>query len=523
MKVCPLTFNAIVLALALCATDIPALAQSVPFHSNIALKSEQHVPGMLSGSARNEAPLLHSTDPGAERFIAAGKLLTGRTGGYNCTASLVAGKTPPPPNRPALILTAGHCVDDEMGSNTVIVNRPAPGGWLYTPNYFIDTTPEHHSVVVDHIVYATMKGMDLAILQLKATYGELAARGVHPLQLEPSVVSAGTPIELAHIPVIGVPEDERFLRHSLCQVSAGVTPLVEGIGPWFWVAAVPNDCKGVAGGTSGSPVFKRDGTTVIGILNTKVEPDYTGCGLGRPCEPTETGDFSREGSSYYIPVDRIARAIKDDGTIDVTWLDKGTGIQLERTKPGWISQRYEEIDGQQQPARWHLRIDDNGFDRIMYKVGSARSIDCSNATGYQGPIPAASQPFVNLGLPTQEGVFAICVLGAHTGEGVYQPATIWLRQIDDTPPTIAPVIHERGWEGEKEVIPAFSLWELVDLYIKFGALEQTDCSDRDGYRQFTRQWTRVDEKQPWRFCAYGTDQAGNAGPPVNWDYSPTRH
>jgi hypothetical protein len=485
--------------------------------------TEQPVPGILNGAATTQAPLLRSTDPGAQRFIPVGKLLT-RSGDYHCTASLIAGSTTPPVNSPALILTAGHCINDNMTANEVVIDQPAGSEWSYTPAYFIDTPSQHVRVAVDRVVYATMKGADLAVLQLNATYGQMAARGVHPLRLERASAVPDTPIELVHIPVVGVPGDEQFLRRSVCHTLTSATPVFESYFPWFWTATMPNDCEGVAGGTSGSPVFNLGYSAIIGVLNTTVTPGYSGCGLGRPCEPTDSGDFSREQASYAITVDRIADTLKEDGTLDVSRLDPGHGVTLARVNtPDWSTQRNETVDGALIPARWNLRIDE-GFNLVFYKVGVARSIDCASINGYQGPFLAADQPLETLQTPAQEGVYAVCVVGQANESGTWQPyehATVALRQIDETPPDFAPTVTERSTEGRIDVMPLFSQFELVDLYVKYGPLEQIDCQKTPDYQRYRRnQWISFDRQQSWRFCAYGTDLAGNAGPPLMKDYVP---
>lgn len=475
-------------------------------------------PGILSDAARNPAPLLLSTDPRAARFSAVGKLLMG-DGAYHCTGSVVAASDSPPPSSHALILTAGHCVE-ESDENAVIIDRPAKPSWSFTPAYFIDTQSKHVTFGIERVLHSTMKNADIAVLSLKATYGELAALGVRPLRLQPTGMAPGAPVELAHIPVIGVAEEARFLRHSTCRAQARQT-IFEDPNPWYWPAALPNDCQGVAGGTSGSPVFAMDGGGVIAVLNTTVSPGYVGCGGGRPCELTDGGlPVAREDTSYAMPVERIAQAIRDDGTIDVTRLDPGSGVTLSRTRAGWITQRNELIDGERVPARWNLRIEE-GFDLVRYKTGPATTTNCADNAGYSEARPYSDQPLVGLALPAQEGVHVACVIGGTTG-GIWQAprdATIRLRQIDDTAPAVVPYLDSREHDGLTEVKPDFVLWELRSLFVKFGPASQTDCQAPDGYQPHRwSRWYAVDKKQPWRFCAYGNDIADNQGPTATFNF-----
>lgn len=475
--------------------------------------------GVLSGQATNPAPLLPSTDPRAMRFMPVGQLLTG-DGTYHCTASVIAGADAPAANRRALLLTAGHCVE-ETDDQTVIVDRNGDPAWSFTPAYFIDTRHRHVSFGIRRVLYATMKTIDLAVLETNATYGELAAMGVHPLRLATGEPLPGAPIELVHVPVNGVPEEERFLRHSSCHAGRRV-PLVEGDHPWWWEAAMPNDCQGVAGGTSGSPVFAQDGNAVLAVLNTTATPGYFGCGYGRPCElGPDSIPAAREDTSYAIPVDRIAHALRADGSLDLGRLDDGRGARVSRTDGAWISQRTEVVEGERVPARWNLRID-HGAELVRYKVGPARTTDCADLAGYGPPEPASAQPLLHLGLAPVEGIQVACVIGGNTG-GVWQPpahASARLRQIDETPPALRPPLDTRDGDGAIEVKPAFLLWELGDLYVKHGPATATDCRDTGDYARHIRtRWYRVGAKAPWRFCTYGTDAAGNPGPQATFDFN----
>lgn len=502
---------------AACSPD----AEPTAMHSRPTGDAASNSIGILSGPAARNAPLLRSTDPGAERFIPVGKLLTG-AGSYNCTATVIAGSDVPASTRRALILTAGHCAE-ETDDNTVIVDRAAGPEWSFTPAYFVDTQPQHRAFGVARVLYATMKGVDLAVLELNATYGDLAALGVHPLALSADFVAPGTSIELAHIPVIGVPEDERFLRHSSCHSEAGQF-LVEGAHPWWWKAAVPNDCQGVAGGTSGAPVFLQGGNVIVGILNTTVTPGYTGCGPGRPCELGDDNLISpREGASYAIPVDGILRALRPDSTLDFTRLDDGHGVDLARTKSNWISQTTELVDGNRVPARWSLRVD-GAFEHIRYKVGPVAQTNCADGAGYGAPVPLASQPLEELSLPAQQGIYAACVIGG-TGSGIWQLpayATMRLREIDDTGPSVTPSLATRETDNDVEVRPDYVPWELVFIYVKYGSAAGTDCNVMSGYqRHINNRWYVVDNaNETWRFCAYGADMADNAGPAATFDFPP---
>ena len=68
-------------------------------------------------------------------------------------------------------------------------------------NYFADTAARAVSLPVSRIAYATMKGQDVAVLELAARYDEIVRRGFEPWRPafipyapDESVVIVGAPI-----------------------------------------------------------------------------------------------------------------------------------------------------------------------------------------------------------------------------------------------------------------------------------------------------------------------------------------
>ena len=83
---------------------------------------------------------------------------------------------------PAYVLTAGHCYVSLSGAvaeaDQVIVDEPALGRVRFMR--FSDAK-SYIEVRTKRWVYATLKGVDIAILELDATFGELEKQGVIPL------------------------------------------------------------------------------------------------------------------------------------------------------------------------------------------------------------------------------------------------------------------------------------------------------------------------------------------------------
>lgn len=472
------------------------------------------------------AELLHSTDPGADRFLPVGKLKAAAS----CTASLISGLSKPPATSPALVLTAGHCVGS-FGSNDVVIDQP-PGNdsWQFTPRYFINTQPQP-SYPVNRVVYATMKQGDWAILQLDASYGLLSIHGIQPIPLRELGGVPDNDIELTHIPVDGVPPEEQYLRLSTCRT--GTTQAIfEGGGTWYWPEAMPNDCAGVAGGSSGSPLFLAGTQTLVGVLNTTVDKRLIGCGLNRPCElkdgsaTTPPTAWAREGASYANPIDRIARALRPDGSLDVAALDGGDGVVLKR-QPGtqWTTQSWvRDENGVLRAAEWSVLVDET-TPLVRFKHGPATAVHCELPGGDGQPVSSASQPLLHLPVqapPAQEGIYKVCVIATDPVTGKAQDprhASVLLREIDNTSPTVKPTLVIRAEDENFWWISAAGRpYEIATIDVKYGPSAQTHCDDPDGYIDNAGFIKLSKSQAPWRVCAKGYDSAHNPSPIEVQDY-----
>ncbi|MBD2800511.1 trypsin-like peptidase domain-containing protein [Xenorhabdus sp. M] len=460
----------------------------------------------------NLAPLMKSTDPGAEKYRTVGKF----NGTSHCTATLIAGENAPGKDTPALILTAGHCVDSNVDTNDVIIDQPAPEYWAYTPDYFIDKQDSFSPIKVKHILYSTMKYEDVAVLQLDATYGELAKKGYHPMKLKKNLKMKHQPIVLTHIPVMEENGLNPYLRKSECNITGKAPTLYEGYSPWIWSPVYSVNCAGVVGGTSGSPVFEKDKTEVIGVLNTTTTPGMTGCGPNRPCIIENNKGVPQEGVSYFIPVDTIANAITEDNKIDLSKLENNSGNVLEQSSflAPFASQTVDPVTGEK--AKWNVAIKEGAdVKNIRYKTGLISEVDCEDASGYGSSVPASQKPLEELLVAEQEGIHKLCVIHQNNA-GQWQKtkdASVMLREIDNTPPTMKPVINKLDNESLWLVSFGIKQYELSSFKVKYGPKATTNCEDKEGYTFPRRPFISLNKSEaPWRVCAYGEDQAKNIGP-----------
>ncbi|AOM40038.1 trypsin-like serine peptidase [Xenorhabdus hominickii] len=464
----------------------------------------------LAIASDNGAPLMKSTDLGAEKYRTVGKF----NGFSHCTATLIAGENTPSEDTPALILTAGHCVDSNVDTNDVTVDQPAPEYWEYTPDYFIDKKDNFLPIKVSRILYSTMKYQDVAVLQLNTTYGELAKKGYHPLKLKKNIEMKHQPIVLTHIPVDNVDYNYAYLRKSECNITGKSPVLYEGGSPWVWSPVFSVNCAGVVGGTSGSPVFEKGETNVIGVLNTTTTPGMTGCGFGRPCTVENNKGIATEGASYFIPVDTIANAITKDNKLDLSKLENNSGNILERSTPwtSWISQSVDPSDGKK--ATWDVIIkEDADVKNIRYKTGLISDIDCTDEAGYGASTPANSKMLENLLVPEKDGIYKLCVIHKNN-DGQWKKtkdASVMLREIDNTPPSMKPILNKNDYGSDTWYVTTNARpHDIVSVHVKYGPKAVTHCDDKSDYRPFWMPIKMAKSEAPWRVCAYGEDVAKNA-------------
>ncbi|GGM47749.1 trypsin [Longimycelium tulufanense] len=466
------------------------------------------------------APLLYSTDPVAARFHATGRLVN--PNGVHCTATVVAGEGKVRADAKALIVTNGHCVSDSMGTNEVRVDSSAEEGranWRFTPAYFIDTKDEHRTFGVKQVRYATMKSVDVAVIELDTTYGELAKIDVEPMRLDAETPKSGSPVELVHAPLNGTPPGETYLRYSKCQVGA---PTNVAEGQWLWHDSLPNNCKGIKGGSSGSPMVRADKDRIVALVNTTVERGYLGeCMLGRPCEAKPDGVVAKEGMSYAIRVAPFAGCFVG-GSFDLRaprcQLDPGQRITTTDYTLATKS-KVPQQDGGLAPARWKTELDGKGFTHAQAKVIPFGAGSCADPKGYGKVFSLQDRPVFDDPVPQRENFYVLCVVAGPSpkyGEG-WQPhrfASMDGLRVDDTPPTVETKLDvwemDEGWR----VDPIFRPWEITGYEIKYGPRDKTDCADPEGYRPYFRIPTYLKKSEaPWRYCAVGLDHADNKTKP----------
>lgn len=442
-------------------------------------------------------------------------------GAATCTAAFIdAGGGP---DAPAYLISNGHCAQ-EWDDNAVYIDLPG-NGMTAVFNHFIDTTDAAVEAPADRVAYSTMKGRDLAIIELAATVGELAQQGITPIPLAAAAPEAPFTARVIGAPSTGVPAGIAYLREEWCTVS-GTADLFEFI--WHFDDTWRTGCQDIYGGSSGSPVFAADGEAIVALINTTNLGGVTPCAAGVPCEAGPDGTALRPNTSYAIPVAGLG-ACFSDGRFDLTLngcpLDDGVQLTISGTPAQPIQPTVEGTDGQTRPATWNAILSGT-LPYYRYKIGPAGAVDCHIEAGYSEIIPLANRQTIDEPLPATDGSEVLCVVAGNspTVDESWQPvaaATIVRAEIDTTPPVLEPYLNIVRFGADVSVEPIFAIPELSDFSLKVGPAGATDCADESDYFPYRRIPTRIAATDlPATVCVIGRDVAGNASPPVEHDIQP---
>lgn len=471
-------------------------------------------PLLLACSALAAPPssrLLSNAGGQNQDFAAVGRL---RASG-SCTAFLIE---PPSasPSSPAYALTAGHCVSREPYG--VIAGQTV--NYTLEFNYFADTRPDFVTVRATSVVWSTMKGADLALLQLAATLGDLQARGLRGFRLSTNTLPHDAPLFWIGAPVVNFPAERAFLRRGECS-ALGSTPIVEA--NWLWYDEIRNDCPDVYGGASGSPLFDAASGLVAGVLGTSTNlsfdagPDFD-CFENRPCALTPRGPVVEPATSYASPVAPLAGCFDASGraatTLPSCSLDPGLQLSIDLDRrtaaPPYSNGSL---------SRWNARLSGQ-LAYYSYKTTRAGLDDCRLPAGYSPPLALSSAPLISAPIGSEEGHYLLCVVAGPTPSidtswQSFRFPSVRRMRVDAQPPLVPPGFElEPASAGYRlniySVPPAVST-----LQYKLGSPSSTSCAEISGYRFYLNVPILVRQPDfPQRLCLRYSDDAGNAAPPL---------
>ena len=180
-------------------------------------------------------------------------------------------------SKKALVLTAGHCV----GVGSLDGRYPADGEVFLNPparnSVIVRTTKNERGEGLGYrrILFASMTGTDLAVIELEASLRQLVEKGYLVYSLAPEIPKPGLTLEF-----------DSYNRdvHSICEVDR-IIPVVKE-GPWTWENSVRLKvgpaCR-YQHGQSGTAGIDTRSKLIYAIAQTGYEGGPP-CSLHNPCE-----------------------------------------------------------------------------------------------------------------------------------------------------------------------------------------------------------------------------------------------
>jgi uncharacterized protein (TIGR03437 family) len=469
-------------------------------------------------AAPGSSELLLNANGANDAFAGVGRIRATST----CTGSLIDASDTGAADAKAWLLTAGHCISLEPYG--VIRNQPSTARVEF--NYFVDTPDRRATVNARTVGWSTMKGTDLALVELDRTLGELRALGIRPVRLAARTFEAGRRVFWAGISGAPIPPELQFLRRGRCTLGSQVQ-LLEG--SWIWNKDFSNNCPDLYAGASGSPLFDEESGEVMGVigtstlLNFRQGPDYD-CQLNRPCVLGDRGPMMEKDTSYAAPIAGIAQCFDRNNNLEVErpGCPLDPGFQL--TVRSGSNEVRPEAEGK--AATWDAALS-GGQRYYAYKHFPTGEGDCGSYTQYSAPISVAAAPVIGDRVGREDGYYLLCVIAGDTPtiDASWQRpdhASMRFKRLDSQPPAV---------EVDYEVEALSTAWRLVNVTggegpsglglatFKRGPPLATDCADPRDYRIQTSipQIFRTSDL-PVRICWKYSDRAGNESDPAIFDF-----
>jgi hypothetical protein len=434
-----------------------------------------------------------------------------------CSSSFI--NTSDDDSAPAYLLSAGHCVQElnALSDNHVVLDQAVSLTAEF--NMFQDIPEENRiPVQVVQIAYASMKGMDIALLKTDQTIGDLKAKNLQPYPLSRRIPARGEPIIIAGMPNGG------WLALSRCEANSRVN-LLESI--WHFNGFLQTPCTTI-GGMSGGPTFTADAdgrpVELVAELSTgKDERLWLGtpCYIGNPCVITEQGLIPAQNQSFVVPVAGIQDCFTAQGLFQSSLahcpLPKATGLTID-DRPVEIT----GINATPESQKWNFSPQSPfaGLKVKMIKVTSTAQT-CHSMTDYK-PVALPGFDPRQEQIPVQEeGIYHYCLLPLDSPTAA--DADVIRVKVDNTGSTTRPLVQViPGANDTVRIFFSFILEENAVHYYAFGPLDTFNCPEA-GTADYKPTGETTFVAVPYsrvKVCSYLGDPALNKGVVYEVDYPP---
>lgn len=402
----------------------------------------------------------------------------------------------------AYAVTAGRCVgiDD---SATVLAGVPLPGAAVELSTFAAEEpgeAPAPVTIPVVEVVWASVRGTDLAVLRLGATYRDLDGRGIRPIRPVAPLPESGQ-VLIAGVPVEGVPEDQQRLRGSRCAV--GVTTDVAEV-PWLVRDVQASGCVGILEGSAGSPAFNPQGEAVGMVSTTTIGAEQVNdCAPGRPCEVGQGTVSFRADTSYLVAVGGLG-ACFPQGVFD-----HGGSCPLE--DPDTVVDASAASATVPAGERLEVAVDPDQDPAPSVKVGMLGTVDCWESSGWRAAVRTDEGALIATA-PQRQGLALVCVGSAQ------QPTPLLVTVSRSAPDPGGIELAQVRVEGGIRVRPVADAPEYSTFAWTSGPAGTTDCASAEGYVAFSGQPALIEAADlPSTVCVIAYDEAGIPSAPRSFE------
>nr|WP_314576177.1 trypsin-like peptidase domain-containing protein [uncultured Pseudomonas sp.] len=436
-------------------------------------------------------------------------------GASRCTASLIDSRRgPAQASGPAYILTSGHCVNrNPLNFST----DQALTGYVEF-DYFLGNLQNTRRYAVKKTVSATMRGNDLALIELDTSLQSLLNVGIQPL-----AISTDTPTEGMNLMVVGVPSghgDSPGLRLALCTHEAR-EDLVEDV--YVLRGFHKHRCAGVGPGSSGSPVLDRLTNRIVGVLSTSTKNGKAEnrCQENAPCEIDNGHPAWAPGVQYSSPANALMSCF-NQGVFNALDSECALRPTLEMTLGDSYSPKpYSRItideQGNRVAPKWSWPF---SLNQLYYRYKSVRApSDCESPRHYSSAFEAR-EALIDDALEPDAGMHFLCIIGVDSPtqvpawEMMSKPAIIVMEVAAAGPTRMPELTIERTTEGGYNVRPYFSRPSLWVYTFKSGTPESVQCDDPEGYLPTFAGVKTIEAQQlPMMLCSKAYDLSRQASLP----------
>lgn len=427
-----------------------------------------------------------------------------------CTASLIDTRDKGL-DGPAYVLTSGHCIS--LDSANVTMGEHSDGHIDF--NYFQDTAQDHLRFKLKQVNWSSLRGQDMAIVELDVSLQTLMDKGIQPLSLGTAAPASGAPLL-----IVGAPSQypEKGVRLSACSHVATET-LVEqhSVLRGFY----KNHCAGLKPGSSGSPLLDRHSNEILGVVSTSTAgalPENR-CSQNAPCE-LKSGQPHWSADTHYVSPTGYLQSCFVQGQFSATArgcdLLPTVTLSQKRATVNYYRRVKYDAEGNVVLPTWKFQF---SLDSPFYRSKPVRDPQlCENTEDYSQALEA-EDVLINDPVGQEPGLYFLCIIG------VDSPAQSPTRAMMKNPLVIAKEIAEPGpthvpraditrqENGSYIVAWQFSHPVLSGYEAKTGAQAEMDCDDPQGYVRQLDDLNIAANDLPVKLCIKAFDMSGQRSLP----------